>query len=50
MRTLGKSAPKYHEHRTSSRLGKRVFTKQTLEAFKEVRDALKASQETGGRD
>jgi len=29
---------------------KRIFTRQTLEAFKEVRDALKASQEIAGGD
>jgi len=39
MRHIG-SSPSVHKDR------KRIFTRQTLEAFKEVRDALKASQET----
>lgn len=41
MRGLGKSTPMFHEQRKSPRCGKRIFTNQTLEAFKEVRDALK---------
>ena len=47
MREIG-NAPTIDERRTTPRSGKRIFTRQTLEAFKEVRDALKASQETGG--
>jgi uncharacterized membrane protein YdbT with pleckstrin-like domain len=50
MRIIGKKAPMSHEQRESLRHGKRIFTRQTLEAFKEVRDALKASQETVGGD
>lgn len=50
MRSLGKRTPMSHEHKPSPRRGKQIFTKQTLDAFKEVRDALKASQETSGDD
>jgi len=46
MRAIGK-APR-DEHVRESR-SKRIFTKKTLEAFKEVRDALKESIETGVR-
>jgi len=43
MRELSRSPPVRNEK-------KRIFTRQTLEAFKEVRDALKASQEIAGDD
>lgn len=46
MRGLGKSTPMFHEQRKSPRCGKRIFTRQTLEAFKEVRDALKETRGT----
>ena len=46
MRELG-STPSVHE---PTKTRKRIFTRQTLEAFKEVRDALKASQEINGSD
>jgi uncharacterized membrane protein YdbT with pleckstrin-like domain len=49
MREIGKS-PSKQEQTTHQRGSKRIFTRQTLEAFKEVRDALKASQETVGGD
>ena len=47
MRELG-SSPSTHEQIQGGRGKKRIFTRQTLEAFKEVRDALKASYETAG--
>ncbi|TFH09272.1 MAG: hypothetical protein E4H14_04745 [Candidatus Thorarchaeota archaeon] len=43
MRVLGGSASVRKDR-------KRIFTRKTLEAFKEVRDVLKASQETVGGD
>lgn len=49
MRELGSSAST-HEETERMRRKKRIFTRQTLEAFKEVRDALKASQGTSGGD
>ncbi|MGY5858828.1 MAG: PH domain-containing protein [Candidatus Thorarchaeota archaeon] len=47
MREVGSSVS---THEVTERVGvkKRIFTRQTLEAFKEVRDALKESQATGG--
>jgi uncharacterized membrane protein YdbT with pleckstrin-like domain len=47
MRALG-SSPSTHEQMERLRGKKRIFTRQTLEAFKGVRDALKASQRTSG--
>jgi uncharacterized membrane protein YdbT with pleckstrin-like domain len=47
MRALG-NVPATTEVSQRQRRRKRIFTRQTLEAFKEVRDALKASQETPG--
>ena len=49
MRRLGKSSPDYGQG-VLLKGRKRIFTRQTLEAFKEVRDALKASQEEDGGD
>ncbi|MCK5266386.1 MAG: PH domain-containing protein, partial [Candidatus Thorarchaeota archaeon] len=43
MRNLG-SAPLVHEHIDYRKSTKRIFTNQTLEAFKEVRDALKETR------
>ncbi|MGY5879790.1 MAG: PH domain-containing protein [Candidatus Thorarchaeota archaeon] len=47
MRDFG-NAPMVYEPIERRKRRKRIFTKQTLEAFQEVRDALKASQETTG--
>ena len=47
MRAIGK-APEKDGHSKVSK-GKRIFTRETLEAFKEVRDALKENVETGVR-
>lgn len=49
MRKLG-SSPSTYKQTGRVKSKKRIFTKQTLEAFKEVRDALKASYETAGGD
>ncbi len=49
MRVLG-ATPSGHEQEEHLKGRKRIFTKQTLEAFKEVRDALKESQDTTGSE
>ena len=49
MRIIG-STPLAGESGISPKREKSIFTRQTLEAFKEIRDALKASQETAGGD
>lgn len=47
MRELGRSVST-HDQTERMKRKKRIFTRQTLEAFKEVRDALKASQGMSG--
>jgi membrane protein YdbS with pleckstrin-like domain len=49
MRRIG-SASSSHEGEEHLRRKKRIFTRKTLEAFKEVRDALRTSQNTEGGD
>lgn len=45
MRDFG-STPLQHEHKDRVKRRKYIFTRQTLDAFKEVRDALKESRQT----
>ena len=49
MRDLG-STPSVHEHIDYGKGRKRIFTNQTLEAFKEVRDALKETRGTSAKE
>jgi uncharacterized membrane protein YdbT with pleckstrin-like domain len=49
MREIGRF-PSNQEQTTHKRGGRHIFTKQTLEAFKEIRDALKASHDIVGGD